>query len=67
MGRSWSEEITLDNGKDFLDTKFGIRGVNLSRLNNKIVATYHVNNGDYGNIYYRISKGNYKNWSKRKK
>jgi len=67
MGSSWSEEIELDNGKDFFGTQFGIRGVNLSRLKNKIVAIYHVNNGDYGNTYYRISKGNYKNWSKRKK
>lgn len=66
-GATWSDEIFLDNGNDFKNTKYGIRSVNLSMLDNKLVATYHVNDGDHGQTYYKILKRSIDDWSNRSK
>ncbi|GAA3565969.1 sialidase family protein [Snuella lapsa] len=66
-GKTWSEEVIIDNGLDFKDSKYGIRNVNVTFLKNKsIIATYHENDGDYGSLYFKTSSDNGTTWSNRK-
>lgn len=62
-----TKEITLDDGSDFEKTRYGIRSVNITKLtSDTLFASYHVNDGDYGGLYFRTSGDNGVSWSNRK-
>ncbi|MEO0506215.1 MAG: sialidase family protein [Bacteroidota bacterium] len=66
-GQNWSQENVIDNGADFQNSKYGIRNLHITQLRKTLIATFHVNDGDHGDIYYFLSKNQGDNWSKREK
>lgn len=66
-GKNWSDEVVLDDGSDFTDSKYGIRSLTITQLKSKtLFATYHNNNGDFGGLYFKTSHDKGKTWSERK-
>lgn len=66
-GKSFNEEYILDDGKDFIATKYGIRNLIVNELNSgKLIATYWVNDGIKGYAYYKISTDKGVTWGDRR-
>ena len=65
-GKSFSQEFILDDGKDFIKTKYGIRNLIINELNNgQLMATFWVNDGQKRFAYYKISLDKGLTWSDR--
>ena len=59
-------EQIIDSGADFVNTKYGIRNLIINELSDqRLVATYWVNDGKRGNAFYKVSIDGGLTWSRR--
>tara|TARA_R110000868_G_scaffold150063_3_gene372972 strand:+ start:33587 stop:34669 length:1083 start_codon:yes stop_codon:yes gene_type:complete len=66
-GKNYNQEIIVDNGDDFIKTKYGIRNLIINELSDgNLLATYWVNNGQNGSAYYRMSTDKGFTWGDRR-
>lgn len=65
-GNSFSDPIVVDDGTDFSSTLYGIRNCFVTQLSTgDLIATYGVNDGDNGNVYYKFSSDGGETWGAR--
>tara|TARA_R110002049_G_scaffold291474_3_gene475437 strand:+ start:13436 stop:14512 length:1077 start_codon:yes stop_codon:yes gene_type:complete len=66
-GKSFQNELIIENGNDFINTKHGIRNLIINELNDgRLLATFWINDYPKGNTYYKISEDQGLTWGERK-